>query len=113
MNENLEYDRPASRSDIPKGEQVELPDNFKISALTHFAANGWPLKVELRSLDKTVRCHLICDDNRCGQSIYVLSIENIDGSDSYLIRLKDIHSSVLRHMMQRHNWTREGPGNGR
>jgi hypothetical protein len=93
-------------SQIPEENWVSIPPEMGIAPEVHEQAAGVPLKVRLDQVLKTTV--LVCDLLECGQEILALATSG----GSYRIRTRDVASCLLAHLMQRHGWTREGPGNG-
>jgi hypothetical protein len=74
-------------------EPVPVKDEFRIADEVIKAASNWALFHDTEHL----RCW------KCGQS--VMSIR-----PTVLVTLADESGSLLAHLMQRHGWTRETPG---
>lgn len=85
----------------PEGAYVELPAGFGIAPAVEAAADRWLLKV--RTADGG-RAYLAC--GVCDQSVLAVAM----AGTPYRVRVVDIQSQLLTHLMQRHGWSREQVG---
>lgn len=81
------------------GERVPLPIGFEIPESVWEGVRRWPLMYRA----ETDLIHKVC--SLCDQSVMVISTPK--GAYTYSDDAQD--SLVLAHLIQAHDWTREGP----
>ena len=86
---------------LPENEWVELPAGFGIAPGVEQAADRWLLSIRQEEKGPTF---LTC--TACGQAVLVMAREGVP----YRVRVVDIQSQLLTHLMQAHGWTREQAG---
>jgi len=81
------------------GQLVEPPAEFAVSADVWTAVRDWPTQLA----DRGGQIHTVC--GRCDQSIMVMAKDG----QAYSYAELDQDGLTLAHLIQRHEWTREGP----
>jgi hypothetical protein len=77
-------------------EKTEMPEDGAVTNAVLILASTWPVTFDLKN--GNLRC------SRCRQSIIAIGRNGI----GYMTNIQDIMGQVVMHMIQAHQYTREG-----